>query len=586
MVTTGYRFARVNDLLLTLALLLAGCSTSALNIHCQVPNEQQVARIEVKILEPRGEYGCDDIAFGLIGSPTIAAQTTRLAEGALGAALEIGPVSASARKLVLVAGSAGDGGVVVRGCAEVDGGTVIVTAEPVVTTRLLSAKSDFSWPDTPPVLVEVEALDGRGRRVSARGQWRARFPGSPEALHPFSTRADSRVAIDAGRPEWSGPFRVQFRLRWGTVADFEAMTLPRPVVDSTAGRAYFSGRLGANGELGLLMAEASPALGGGTVTLSKKLPKESEWTQILTQTKTFALFPSPTEERDWVVAHHRQEQVINLVWVDPAQPNRLNDLARDVSETGLTVISLSEDCHQPAVLSRDSRGNALVRSLVDGQIKSHPYPQFLASSANLMPLILRGGCVGRVGGPPMWANWVSTSQGLAGQALLFSTANGPLSFPLVTYGSGFRFLGPADGNTLLLGSPGLFTSGVELLTLANDSQGALSATVEPLVSFGQLIPSSAVRGDFDGDGARDLALLLEEFRATGSTLLIQLGAPDGGLSATGMRAAGEGWCEPVLHAVDMNGDGRDELLVGSTRLARDGGSCEAGLSTYSLGPRE
>lgn len=568
-----------------MVVLLAGCSTSELSIHCRVPKEQQVARLEVKIIEPRAEHGCDDIAFGLISGPTIAAETTRSAEGELGATLELGAVSASARKLVLVAGTASDGGVVVRGCAEVDGGTVTVTAEPVVTTQLVATTGDFPWPETPPVVVEVEALDTQGRRVEAQGQWRARFPGAPEALHPFSTRAGSPVAIDAGRPDWSGPFRVQLRVRWGTAADFEAMTLPPPEVDPTGDRTYLSGRLGARGELGLLMAEATAVPGGIVSAVSRRLPGEAGWTPLLAQARGFALFPSPTEERDLLVAHRRVVAGTDLVWVDPAHLTAPTVLAQNVSDTGLAVTSLSEGCHQPAVVSRGG-GSWVVRSLADGRsIADHPWLQLVASSAGLTPVILGGGCVTRRGGPPMWANWVSSSQGLVGQALMFPTANGPVSLPLVTYATGFRFLGPADGNALLLGSPGLFVSGVELLTLTSDDQGALSAAVEPVASIGQLFPSSAVRGDFDGDGARDLAIVLEEYRVTGATLLIQLGAPDGGLSATASRTPGHDWCEPVLHAVDLNRDGRDELLVASAGSARDGGACETGLYSYSLGPR-
>ena len=66
-------------------------------------------------------------------------------------------------------------------------------------------------------------------------------------------------------------------------------------------------------------------------------------------------------------------------------------------------------------------------------------------------------------------------------------------------------------------------------------------------------------GDFDGDGLTDFALAS---RVRGATNLVHMGRPDGGWEEISLGQLVRPGIYGAAHAVDLDGDGRDELLLG------------------------
>ena len=71
-------------------------------------------------------------------------------------------------------------------------------------------------------------------------------------------------------------------------------------------------------------------------------------------------------------------------------------------------------------------------------------------------------------------------------------------------------------------------------------------------------------GDFDGDGRSDFALAS---RVRGATKLVHMGQPDGGWEAVSLGQLVRPGFYGAAHAVDLDGDGRDELLLGYSASA-------------------
>lgn len=77
-------------------------------------------------------------------------------------------------------------------------------------------------------------------------------------------------------------------------------------------------------------------------------------------------------------------------------------------------------------------------------------------------------------------------------------------------------------------------------------------------------------GDFNGDGINDVAVLLEH----PDRLAIFMGAQDGGLAAPVIRNLAIGDCAlDSMIAVDVDRDGRLDLVISSRRLGNTGASC-------------
>jgi hypothetical protein len=107
---------------------------------------------------------------------------------------------------------------------------------------------------------------------------------------------------------------------------------------------------------------------------------------------------------------------------------------------------------------------------------------------------------------------------------------------------------------------------------------------KPSVALGVKGASSAVSGDFNGDGKTDIAVSYADSSANTSGVALALGNGDNTLTApSGQLASVTGSSSGKVLATDLNGDGKLDLVWGATALLNQGGGNFAPLSLPGTG---
>jgi hypothetical protein len=152
------------------------------------------------------------------------------------------------------------------------------------------------------------------------------------------------------------------------------------------------------------------------------------------------------------------------------------------------------------------------------------------------------------------------------------------------FGSAVALIGDVDGDGVgdwLAGAPWADVSGTRSVGAAYVFSGTLRGPIDTSMAWAAFtgdqasagFASAVAAGDFDGDGAVDVALGSPDRAGTGGVLIY--GAPASGttaasasLSVTATSASALG--ASLANAGDLDGDGDDELLVGAPDLSASG----------------
>ena len=135
---------------------------------------------------------------------------------------------------------------------------------------------------------------------------------------------------------------------------------------------------------------------------------------------------------------------------------------------------------------------------------------------------------------------------------------------LLTLGEGPRIVRQSDAKT-----PG-FRHGSRGAILFLNSGGGKWERYDQGTGRDRLFGDGLAVGDFNGDGLADFAIAS---RVKGATKILQLGKADGSWEEVSLGELARPGVYASVHAADLDGDGRDELLLGY--VATGGGSKES-----------
>jgi hypothetical protein len=256
-----------------LALLGAclGCGEASLSVVFEVPRRfaDEVRSSQVRLLRPPSgaTFDCAALAWGELSDDAVRLSLERQVGVAEGERAPLSDVDRTARKIVLAEALGADGAVLARGCAEVDEilgqAEVRIAGEPVPRLALATSAT-----------VGLDLGEGRAVRIEARVrdrfdvpldgievEWRRADPTGRLARGMASSERGGRARLDAEAPRVPGPFRVEVRARWMDQAPLLVSGFVRPPPESgvLGGRArdYRTGRVGPNGEPGVAALLAS-----------------------------------------------------------------------------------------------------------------------------------------------------------------------------------------------------------------------------------------------------------------------------------------------------------------------------------------
>lgn len=557
--------------LATLALL--SCADPSLSIHFLVPDpyEAQVESASLAIVVPPqgAPFDCDDVAFSYVDEEQVRANTVEEILLRADNKADSGSVPREGEKLLVARGFNAAGEELVAGCAAfgiVDGDAKLELSGEIVT---LASIPEFDPQQIVARATDVRITDVFGQSASQiQVRWTTTAPGAESITTSALSNQDGVVSVQVAQVPLPGPVAVDVRARWARsappiITGFKnppilfADNLPSDGSDSVRNpdEIYQVGRVGPNGEEGLV------AMGAPETGLSRRAyvaffdpTSRSFQTQVSEllppNAASLALLTDGNRERVFTTSATAIVEILNdgsLVSTPFGEPipliRRFFPLGDCTAEGGTEELLATFLNGETAAI----RGGAFVDSM------------FAGDSAPGIPIA--SGCLSSGGTLHRAVVYTAGSD-----VTLLVDIEGPRKTAIGVIPAGLSFSREAAGEDALLIANTLGIEGTDIVRfravpIDDDKLDVELVTSDATPTFAQSTDS----GDFDGDGIVDIAAVLvfgDTGEATDYRIYISLGLETAFGRVIGVSGGKTGQ-RPRIFVRDFNGDGHDDILVGS-----------------------
>jgi hypothetical protein len=578
------------------AVAVAACGEPRIDVGFTVPAPwtARVTSASLTVYAAGAAATCDDIALGVVTEATLAATRVAEVETGPGERALLGDIPRTGGKRFVARGYDGALRLLVAGCAEVDtideATTIDVAGEPVVQLAVPGLRTTL---DEVPAAVDILASDADGEPApGVTIRWGLRTVDGAGPLAEVVTGDRGRVRVELPPASVPGPIGIDASARWQAnplpaasafappaVADRLTFTADAVLTDNDA--LYQVGRVGPAGEPGYAVLAPVSVAGPWAVHIRYR-GADGTWrgaTAPSVATRAIALAPRTSgNPRDAVVT------VAGGQWVE------IDPITGAVVEQGrpgggvlasrIVPVGACGDGAPPVLLVTSGDGSAGAYGADLAAVARPGWTEAIASDDR----VLGSGCAADVAGAVHRVVVVVRGE----RVVVVSDIDGGRAGPWAVTPRGVGFT--TGARPQLVGTEvtidGTQLTRVELLSIG----AALSfppVAIEPIASAAVAVAGGHLNDDAASFGSAQQPDLIA---------LIFTGAGRGGVSTVrpfvsvsqepaygSLRGL---WCEqdlvdPRVFVLDVDGDGRDEVLVGAigealvVDLAELGAGCPA-----------